>query len=665
MIDLSEPLATYKLGLKRQYNDEVEKYWKELIETADTDTLSNESTCKEYYSTKALKEKTMKDLGTTRGVKNFFIGLGVVASIVGLILLVLGYNDNPKKTALVVTGVIVIVCGIIVAILAVNLPKKKIKRLNDKIKELQQKEKEALDRAYTEMASLNSLYDWNIPCKIFNRLNTVVNLDPHFDVEKFQYLHDKYGFADRFDDQTSTLCIQSGSILGNPFLIVKTLEQYWYTKRYENSITIHWTTRVKTKNGWTTQHHTQVLTGYVDKPAAGYGEYTTLIYGNDAAPKLTFSRGPSGIDGKDEKQISKMIKKESKQFDKKAREAILDNDPNTNYVRFGNEEFESLFGGEDRDNEVEFRLLFTPLAQNNLIKLIRNKEGYGDDWFFKKDHKLNYIQSRHSQSFDYSANPNMFIDFDCNNAHKKFVDYNNEFFKSFYYDLAPLISIPLYQQTKTKEYIYNKQFSGNVTYYEDEMMANSFGEASFKSSLSNTRNILKTSLNRTVGEVDEVTVTAYGYQTIPHVTVVTKLGGDGRMHDIPVTWYEYVPVSRATRMAIETKKSSRQEFNAKINDPEFKKRMVFAAAGAYLYQRGLFAAILLNELSDADAFNMTNALNNNSNSNIKNNSNVVSNTTNNIIDEIKGAVDTAQSRVKTNIKNGKLNDGNDNNSNNQ
>ena len=44
MIDLSEPLATYKLGLKRQYNDEVEKYWKELIETADTDTLSNEST---------------------------------------------------------------------------------------------------------------------------------------------------------------------------------------------------------------------------------------------------------------------------------------------------------------------------------------------------------------------------------------------------------------------------------------------------------------------------------------------------------------------------------------------------------------------------------------------------------------------------------------------
>ena len=28
-----------------------------------------------------------------------------------------------------------------------------------------------------------------------------------------------------------------------------------------------------------------------------------------------------------------------------------------------NNEFDALFNGDDRDNEVEFRLLFTPLAQ--------------------------------------------------------------------------------------------------------------------------------------------------------------------------------------------------------------------------------------------------------------------------------------------------------------
>ena len=110
-----------------------------------------------------------------------------------------------------------------------------------------------------------------------------------------------------------------------------------------------------------------------------------------------------------EKQIEKMIAKETKGFEKKARKALTDNNPNTNYVQFGNNEFESLFGGENRDNEVEFRLLFTPLAQNNLIKLIKSKDGFGDDWYFQKAKKLNYIQSAHSQSFDYYANPMLLI----------------------------------------------------------------------------------------------------------------------------------------------------------------------------------------------------------------------------------------------------------------
>ena len=225
-----------------------------------------------------------------------------------------------------------------------------------------------------------------------------------------------------------------------------------------------------------------------------------------------------------EKQIEKMIAKETKGFEKKARKALTDNNPNTNYVQFGNNEFESLFGGENRDNEVEFRLLFTPLAQNNLIKLIKSKDGFGDDWYFQKAKKLNYIQSAHSQSFDYYANPEYFVDFDSQKAHERFINYNNTFFKSFYFDLAPLMSIPLYQQMKTKEYIYKRKFQGNVTYYEDEMMANSFGGNAFAHEMSQTENILKTELNKTVGGTDEVVVSAHGFFLQEHVDYFEKWG---------------------------------------------------------------------------------------------------------------------------------------------
>ena len=79
----------------------------------------------------------------------------------------------------------------------------------------------------------------------------------------------------------------------------------------------------------------------------------------------------------------------------------MDNDPTTNYQRFGNDEFEVLFGGTNRNNELEYRLLFTPLAQKNLLSIIKNPIPYGDDFSFIKDKMINVIRSNHSQTFDY------------------------------------------------------------------------------------------------------------------------------------------------------------------------------------------------------------------------------------------------------------------------
>ena len=268
-------------------------------------------------------------------------------------------------------------------------------------------------------------------------------------------MHDKYNLSSNDEQNVSTYFCQSGSILGNPFLLCKDYKQDMSNKEYTGTLTIHWTTRVKTKEGYRTEHHSQTLVATIYKPAPVYSYQTYLIYGNDAAPKLEFSRLPSNASGKSEREIDKIVKNRVKDLDKLAKNAVNDG---KNYTRFGNDEFEALFGGENRNNEVEYRLLFTPLAQKNLLELIKDPEPYGDDFIFQKDRQLNYIMSRHSQGTDYYSNPANFIDFDYERAKEKFINYNKEYFKALYYDFAPLISIPLYQQHKSFEYIYDKEY---------------------------------------------------------------------------------------------------------------------------------------------------------------------------------------------------------------
>ena len=105
-----------------------------------------------------------------------------------------------------------------------------------------------------------------------------------------------------------------------------------------------------------------------------YPEYfydTRLIYGNEAAPNLCFSRKPnSSVARMNEKQLEKYIKKGDKKIKKMESKALTDDDPTTNFQSMGNNKFDVLFNALDRNNEVEFRLLFTPLAQKNIVNLI-------------------------------------------------------------------------------------------------------------------------------------------------------------------------------------------------------------------------------------------------------------------------------------------------------
>jgi len=119
-----------------------------------------------------------------------------------------------------------------------------------------------------------------------------------------------------------------------------------------------------------TNHHSQVLTATVNKPCPRYYEQPYLVYANNAAPDLIFSRQDSDAEHMTEKQVDKKVAKDIKKLSKKSEKSITKGE---NYTVLSNSEFEVLFGATNRNNEVQFRLLFTPLAQRELLAIMKEK----------------------------------------------------------------------------------------------------------------------------------------------------------------------------------------------------------------------------------------------------------------------------------------------------
>ncbi|MCQ2792202.1 MAG: hypothetical protein MJ208_01615, partial [Bacilli bacterium] len=67
---------------------------------------------------------------------------------------------------------------------------------------------------------------------------------------------------------------------------------------------------------------------------------------------------------------------------------------------------------------------------------------------------------------------------------------------------------------------------------------------------------------------------------------VPTLGGDGRMHPVPVHWYDYTKLSKATPFIVQDLKNTRQEYMGAKN--------VFANRSIknVYYQKGLVSALM-------------------------------------------------------------------------
>lgn len=590
---IDEPIDLYNNQLKEAHKNNVSKFFEDLVKKSGVKEEENVATVKEIRKKEASISDFDKKLKKQKNLRGFLIFLVVIGFLAMIVFAYSAYDNQFIRLDMWINILIAVACllfavgFILVIALVVN---KKIKNFKTILAKLHE-ERNALEKvAWEQAAPLNSLYDWGMSAYLFTETIPIVKLDPYFDVKRFDYLCSKYGLIQQFDEYSSVEFVQSGEIVGNPFLVVRKLNHHMGEKTYHGELTITWTEYYHDSNGHlSTRTRTQVLHASVVKPYPEYAENSDLIYGNEAAPDLCFSRKPLGSHKLNEKELQRLIKERTKVIEATAKDAIK---KQKSFTPLANTEFEALFNALNRDNETQYRLLFTPLAQVQLKKLLLDKSvGYGDDFYMQKAKMLNFVEPEHFSNFDFSANPGIYINYEINHSRQMFNNYNNNYFRSLYFGFAPLLCIPLYQMHKPHEFIYKDTYKYNVSFWEDEAMANYMDVSLLKHPESITHNILKTQVVDSRPGADLIDVTAHGYKGVNRVDYVSVHGDDGCWHDVPVPWVEYIPVWKKSQMVIKVKPDlTRKDYLGKTKNQGWNNFL----QGAYsdlLFRRNMVAFI--------------------------------------------------------------------------
>lgn len=523
--DVLSPLEQFP-AYKERFREVAEKTFEELTSASGVDPEANRELCRDIQD---LKSDTEKTASTLKWWTVLCVFMWIVAAVCVIICVSKGFTQGWLVPTLCIVGAIAMLVLLFWKIHPIIKKYKAIKNEQEaQIKEMEQK-------AWDMMAPLNKLYDWDV----FNRMMTQtvprLEFDPYFTNQRLADLVNSYGWDENFSKERSVVYSHSGLINGNPFVIARTRKMEWGTREYKGELTVEWkTVEVDSDGKKHTRHHSETLHASVHKPYPEYYEKTRLIYGNTAAPDLNFTRDIND----DKLEVdSRAYKRKLKDLEKFSRD--LKND----FAMATNEEFEVLFTTTNRNNNQQYFLLFTPLAQENMIKIIRDKEhGYGDDFQFMKHRKLNTLTAEHMQELPLDMNPRMFWNSNYDEAKLVFINTTCENFRAIYFGFAPLLSIPMYQQIRPVSAIYGTEMPRQSAYWEHEALANFWGEDKFADPSCATHSILKTSENRKADGTVEVQVRAYGYRAESRIDYVSKYCSNGNYYDVPVHWDEYIPV---------------------------------------------------------------------------------------------------------------------------
>ena len=539
-----EPLKYYEGVGQATHAENVTAHFDGLVEKSGVNVEQNRATVKKYKAEMATAQK-LRDRLTRKKVLRVFLILGIIGCFVAAIVGVVKIADNGLLGGLLLgLGLALGIGGIVLVVKKIN---PSIRAVEELLAKHEKKAAEHRSEAEKQMAPLNALFTDADTLRLIEKTMPQLDFDDGFSVENHDLFVRQFDLVDEQSVHCSVTDTLSGRCFGNPFLYCDKVFHTLGTETYHGTLTIYWTESYTDSNGnRRTRTVSQVLHASVTKPKPYYSQRKTLYYGSQAADELSFSRVPQHSEDLSEKERERKIRRGAKKLAKKAEKATQQGG---NFREMSNEEFDVLFGASDRNHEVQFRTMYTPLAQCNTVDLLTSQTGYGDDFYFTKRRRCNMITSEHAQGLSLDCSAYRYYSFDVDQARRNFTTFNTNYFKSLFFDFAPLMAVPAYQEEPVVSLERPEAYPSYYSVYEHEAMANQMG-AQLAHAQSRTTSILKTNFVGKENGADRVAVTAYGYATAERVDLIPRLGGDGRMHAVPVPWIEYIPVQRTSQIAV-------------------------------------------------------------------------------------------------------------------
>ena len=560
------PLDLYVNELKFAHEKNVRDYFSLLVEHANVDGVENEKTVAAYDKQTAEIAKRENSVKGKKKLRTF----GIIATVLLFLALLVVWSScirsEAGKAALIALSLGFSIFAICMICKKIN---KLIANLSGEIRIYQEKADMLLHAAQAQTASLNALFRDTDALNLATKTLPCLSFDKLFTKSRLMELANGYDYFIRSSLDECMVDVLSGELFGNPFLYESCRIHTLGTHTYHGSLTIHWTTRERDSQGnMVTRSHSQTLHASVTRPCPYYDVSTKLHYGHDAAPELCFSRTGKHAEDKSEAALRRTIKSGEKRLQRLTEKSLKEGG---NFTEMLNTEFEVLFGATNRNDELQFRYIFSPNAQEEMLKLMLWSDGYGDDFDFRKYKKCNTIWSEHTQANGISTPAWRYYSHSLALIKKKFYDFNNEFFKSVYFDFAPLLTISSYQQPLVRN---APMQDGELTAYNFELLAARLeGLSPYNAQ---TQVIYKTSLIKKEGEEYVVDVTAYAYTTEERVHYESVHGDDGCWHNVPVYWIEYIPLRKHSVMLVVPQKEG--------EEPNFQK--------PHITYRGMHACIL-------------------------------------------------------------------------
>ena len=516
------PLEEYLSKYKDAHLENTTQFFEELVKRSGVDIEKNRETVRLYNEFKENLSKLKKKLGWWK-----FLRVLMCISIVLIPLVIL--KTTPK-----------------------------IKDIKTQIEEADKRSEELLAEAHNQMLPLNRLFTDRDGLDLIEKTIPLVSFAKHFTVEQEADMQLNYDFCEiGNENEQSTLDVLAGNYNENPFLFENKVIHTMGEETYHGYKTISWTERYRDSNGkWCTRTRTETLHATVTKPKPFYNTQVILNYCSQGGPELSFSRDASHLERKSERALARLVKRGERTLKKKNDQAIKEN---SDFMSMSNSDFEVLFDALDRNNEVQFRTLFTPLAQTNMVALLLSKDAYGDDFHFIKKNRTNRIISNHSQGRLINLLPANYASYDFDVVKENFVGKNIDFFKAVYFDFAPLLAIPLYQERPVHSLKPIPDYSRKYSLKECEVLANAVDREYVVHPDTKTPAILKSQFIGTANDIDETCITAYSYDIEKRVDMVAVYGGDGHYHDVPVEWDDYLPLEASNHFFVCTNEIAKNE----------------------------------------------------------------------------------------------------------